>query len=208
VLVVVGNRPSLRRMLLCTSGTEYVDNAVKFAGNMARAVKAVVDLIHVMPEMPAIYTDLVHFEGDVDSLLASNSRLGKILSRQKDLLEQFGVFGEIRLRYGDVVSELLHEVKRSEYDLVVSGSLPVKEKLRKYVLGDVAREIVNHAELPVLVIRTGRRITIADLFKKLLERLLGRSQKLTERQADDSQTFTNEDVSEQNQSHRLTQEKS
>ena len=66
--------------------------------------------------------------------------------------------------------ELLKELQRTEYDLVVSGSWPAGDKLHRYVIGDVTREIVNHAELPVLVIRTGPGP--AHLFKEILATLL------------------------------------
>lgn len=123
-----------------------------------------------------MYADLVLHQEDAEEVLKSNSKLGRALRRQKDLLQKLGVFGEVRLRQGQVVPELLKELKRTEYDLVVSGSLPAREKLRKYVMGDVASQIVDRAELPVLVIRTCPKVHIADVFKGLLARLFGRSQ--------------------------------
>ena len=180
VLVVVGNRQSLRRILLCSGGAEYIDKAIDFAGKIAQDIDAVVDLFHVMPEVPAMYADLVRFEEDTDRVLDSNSELGKTLRHQKGLLEQLGVFGEIRLRQGDVVPELSKELKRNDYDLVVSGSSPAEDKLTKYVMGDVAREIVNRADLPVLVIRTGQRIQIRHLLKGLMARLFRSSRETAE----------------------------
>ncbi len=180
VLVVIGGRRSLRRILICTGGAEYIDRAVEVAGKIAQAANAVADLVHVMPEAPAMYADLVRFEEDVDRVLQSDSKLGKALRHQKSLLDQFEVFGELRLRQGQVVPELLKELKRIDYDLVVTGSLPAKERLRKYVMGDVAREIVNHADVPVLVVRTSQQTEIRRLFKELLARLFGRSPRAPE----------------------------
>jgi len=140
VLVVIGGRRALHRILLCTGGSEYIAKATEIVGRIARCVNATVDLAHVLPEPPAMYADLVLYEEDADQVLKSSSKLGRALRRQKSLLERFGVFGELRLRQGQVVPELLKELKRTEYDLVVSGSLPAREKLRKYVMGDVARQ--------------------------------------------------------------------
>ncbi|MRR33332.1 universal stress protein [bacterium] len=170
VLVVIGDHSAPRRILLCTGGGSPADKAVEFAGEIARRVHAVVDLFHALPEPPAIYADLIRLEEDAERVLTSMSRLGRSLRRQKEVLEEFGVFGEYRLRHGQVVPELLKELGRDDYDLVVSGFAPDEDRLHRYLMGDIAREIVNRAELPVLVIRTvPKRITsrIVDFVGKL-----------------------------------------
>lgn len=173
VLVVIGERSALRRILICTSGGTQADKAVEFAGEIARHANAVVDLFHVMAEPPAMYADLIERENDASRLLASNSKLGRTLRRQKELLEQSGVFGEFRLHHGLVVPELLKVLQRTDYDLVVAGSSPAEDMLHQYVMGDVTREIIDRAELPVLVMRTEarhivRRIgeLVASLFRR------------------------------------------
>ena len=178
VLVVFCHRPALRRVLLCTSGAAFTDKAIEFAGKIAQCSGAVVDLFHVMPEPQAIYADLVRLEEDSERIVESNSKLGRTLRHQRRLLEQSGVFGEIRLRHGEVVRELLKELRRTEYDLVVSGSWPAGDKLHKYVIGDVTREIVNRAQLPVLVIRTAPGP--AHMLKELAAILLRRFRKTSE----------------------------
>jgi nucleotide-binding universal stress UspA family protein len=57
---------------------------------------------------------------------------------------------------------LLHvrEIHTGKYDLVVTGSAPSRS-LRTYVLGDISREIVNHSECPVLVVRTQEKLSKA-----------------------------------------------
>ncbi len=165
VLVVFCDRPALRRILLCTGGGGYAGQAIEFAGKIARCTGAQVNLFHVMPEPPAMYADIIRLEEDYQRLLESTSKLGRVLRHQKDLLERMGVFGEVRLRHGQVVPELMKELQRTEYDLVVSGSWSA-DKLHQYVIGDVTREIVNRAEIPVLVVRTGHGHS--HLFKELL----------------------------------------
>jgi nucleotide-binding universal stress UspA family protein len=175
VLVVFCERSALRKILLCTSGAGSTDTAIEFAGTIAQSCGAVVNLFHVMPPPPAIYVDIIRLEQDVQRLLDSNSKLGRTLRRQKELLRKLGVFGEIRLRHGEVVPELLKELQWSDYDLVVSGSWPTGERLHKYVIGDVAREIVSQSELPVLVVRT--RHGPAKLLQEFLRVLFQRFRK-------------------------------
>jgi len=66
-----------------------------------------------------------------------------------------GVSAEVRLRHGLVISEVFKEIRRGDYDLVVTGSSPEGGNLRSYIMGNITREIVNRAECPVLVVRGG-----------------------------------------------------
>ncbi len=179
VLVVIGDRPALRRILLCSGGTAYSNEVVEFAGKIAKHVNAVVDLFHVMSEPPAIYAGLTQLEEDMERVLASNSRLGRTLRHQKELLEELGVFGEIRLHHGLVVPELSKELRRTDYDLVMTGFSPAEDKLRRYMMGDTTREIVNRADLPVLVMRTGP-IKIMRHLSDLVAYLFRRAKKTSE----------------------------
>ncbi len=155
VLVVIGDRETIKRILVCSGGEKYIDRAVQFSGAIARAAGASVTLFHVMAEPPAVYTDLIKMEEDVNLLLHSSSGLGENLRREKESLEGMGVQAEVRLRHGLVISEVFKEIRRGDYDLVVTGSSPEGGNLRSYIMGNITREIVNRAECPVLVVRGG-----------------------------------------------------
>jgi nucleotide-binding universal stress UspA family protein len=153
VLVVKGNRTTLKRVLICSGGEKYIDEAVYFAGELAKGSGAKITLFHVMAQPPADYADLIKMEEDVNLLLHSNSELGQNLRSEKEFLERMGVESRVLLRHGMVLSEVLKEIKRGEYDLVVTGSSPAGANLRTYIMGNLTREIVNRAECPVLVVR-------------------------------------------------------
>ncbi|HXU37900.1 MAG TPA: universal stress protein, partial [Blastocatellia bacterium] len=121
VLVVIGDRETIKRILICSGGEKYIDRAVQFSGALARAAGASVTLFHVMAEPPAVYTDLIKMEEDVNLLLHSSSGLGENLRREKESLEGMGVTAEVRLRHGLVISEVFKEIRRGDYDLVVTG---------------------------------------------------------------------------------------
>ncbi len=156
VLVVIQPRESLRQILVCSGGTSQTEKAVAFTAEIARRVNAGVTLFHVLDEPPPIYQGLVPVERDVERVLASDSTLGRSLRRQLQLLDKAGVPCLVRLGHGLVIPELMKELAQAPYDLIVSGSFPSGDRLRKYVMGDVTREILNRAEVPVLVVRTGQ----------------------------------------------------
>ncbi len=167
VLVVIGDRVTLKRILVCSGGEKYIDRAVEFTGTLARATEAGVTLFHVMAEPPAVYSDLIKMEEDVNLLLHSNSVLGQNLRREQEALARQGVRCEVRLRHGLVISEVFKEVRRGDYDLIVTGSSPEGGSLRTYIMGNITREIVNRAECPVLVVRgEATPATIAQSLKE------------------------------------------
>lgn len=171
VLVVVGSREKLARVLICSGGEKYIDRAVEFTGGIARALDATVTVLHVMAEPPQVFADLIKMEEDVNLLLHSNSDLGQNLRREKEALERMGVDSEVRLRHGLVISEVFKEISRRDYDLVVTGSSPTGGNLRTYIMGNITREIVNRAACPVLVVRgqeqpAGIGRTLKDFFTK------------------------------------------
>jgi len=118
-----------------------------------------------------MYAGLIAREENVDLLLNSSSLLGRNLKRVRQTLEAMGVATEIRLRHGDVTSELLHEAREVNYDLIVAGSAPARGPLRTYIMGDITRELINKAECPVLVVRTGEVFTLPGEFSRFLAEL-------------------------------------
>src|SRR6266853_431737 len=167
VLVAIGECTALKKFLVCTGGKEFIERAIEFTGKLAAAVGASVTLLHVMAEPPAIYADLVRLEEDVDQLLESKSELGTNLRRQKRELERLGVSAEVRLRHGIVTEQVFEEAREGNYDLIVTGTSRARGLLRHYIMGDLTRSILNHANCPVLVSRAGPPKAATTLWKAL-----------------------------------------
>ena len=167
VLVAIGECKHLERFLVCTGGKEFIERAIEFTGKVAAAVGASVTLLHVMAEPPAIYADLVRLEEDVDHLLESKSELGTNLRQQKRELERLDVPAKVRLRHGIVVDQVFEEAREGNYDLIVTGTSRARGLLRHYIMGDLTRSILNHANCPVLVARAGKPKAARTLWKAL-----------------------------------------
>jgi nucleotide-binding universal stress UspA family protein len=155
VLVAMGDRPEMKRFLVCTGGKRFIDDAVLLTGKIAAAVAGSVTLLHVMAEPPAVYADLVRLEEDLDRLLESGSELGQNLVRQKKEVEALGATVTVRIRHGIVIDEVLKEAASGDHDVIVTGSSQARGALRHYIMGDLTRMILNRAERPVLVARSG-----------------------------------------------------
>jgi hypothetical protein len=55
-----------------------------------------------------------------------------------------------------VLDQIFADVSERGHDLVVTGSSPTRGPLGHYIMGDVTREIVNRANVPVLVARSAK----------------------------------------------------
>ncbi len=154
VLVAIGDCSELKRLLVCTGGREYIDDAVKLTGKFAAALGASITLLHVMAEPPVLYADLVALEEDVDLLLESGSELGRNLTNERKQLEALGVSVTVRVRHGNLVDQVFAEAREGNNDMIVTGSSRARGAFTHYIMGDVTRQIVNRADCPVLVARS------------------------------------------------------
>jgi len=153
VLSIAGTRTTLKRILVCSGGKHYIDNAVRLTGEIAKGAGAAVGLLHVLPEAPGIYSQWPKMVETPELLLKSKSELAVNLRHSKETLEKLGIAVEIRLRHGVVLDEILRELREGDYDLVVTGSA-LSQGLRTYVLGDITRELLNRVTRAVLVVRS------------------------------------------------------
>jgi nucleotide-binding universal stress UspA family protein len=173
VLVAVGDCADLNRFLVCTGGKDFIDEALQLTGKLAAAAGASVTLLHVMAEPPAMYADLIELEENLSQFLESGSELALNLRRQREDLERLGVRAEVRLRHGLVVDQVFAEVRQGNYHLIVTGSSQGRGLMRHYVMGDVTRSILNRADCPVLVARSGKN-SRQGILPRLWRRLFGR----------------------------------
>jgi nucleotide-binding universal stress UspA family protein len=167
VLVAMGECRQLNRFLVCTGGKEFIEKAVQLTGKIAAAAGASVTLLHVIAEPPAIYADLIRLEEDSDLLLKSGSELGRNLAQQKRDLEALGVTAEVRVRHGIVIDQVLAEARDGKHDVVVTGSSQARGPWQHFIMGDLTRVILNHAECPVLVARSGKGAAARSVLNRI-----------------------------------------
>jgi nucleotide-binding universal stress UspA family protein len=155
VLVMIGKRTELRRLLVCSGGQPSMERTLELTASIARGAGAAVTLVHVMAAPPLIYSELLEREiSGVEKLLASNSALGRNLRREKASFEKRGVAAEVKLRSGEVVAELLREARA----------------------GDLTASIVDGADCAVLVVRNAVENPYWKPFRRLIRALKGKLQ--------------------------------
>ncbi len=159
VLVVLGEAERVKRILLSVGDTRRIGTSVEIAGRIARAAAAHITLVHIVAQPPAMHAGLRRRQSDTASILKSDPVLAHRLREAQGALARLRVESEIRVGHGFVIDEVLAERRRGEHDLLVVGSVPAGAGFRSYFLGDMTREILDGADCPVLVVRTGEPIT-------------------------------------------------
>ncbi len=158
LLIVKGQRESVRRILVCTGGERPGESCAAWGGRAAAWTGASVTVLHVMSQLPlAENAKLEDLQDTAEEAIAQGTREGRHLQRLMALAREGGVAAEVKpsIRHGLVLDEIMAEVEEGDYDLVVVGAhhSPTGDLWRKLLLDDVADQIIRECPRPVLVVR-------------------------------------------------------
>lgn len=76
----------------------------------------------------------------------------KMVEEAKGILEAAGVEGTVELLQGAPAEMILDYVKKNGNDLIIMGSRGLGT-IREFVLGSVSHNVVQHAQIPVLIVK-------------------------------------------------------
>jgi nucleotide-binding universal stress UspA family protein len=153
VLVIKGERRDLARVLICASGAEYGHLPVWAGASIACGAGAQATVLHVMGAMPTMYAGLEQMEETLAEILKTDTELAHQLKWAAQVVKAECEVAELRLRHGIVADEILQESQSGDFDLIVLGSSRSAGGLVRALMGDVTRDIVHRAQVPVLVVR-------------------------------------------------------
>jgi nucleotide-binding universal stress UspA family protein len=154
VIVVKGKARGVQRILLCDSGAE---NSVlsRFTLQVAELLggEEEVTVLHVMSQIiagPGVPEKQLLV--GASELIEEHAPEGEMLSYDIQLLGRPGIRPQAKIRHGLVVDEILAEARSADYDLVVIGEHR-ERGWQRYLLDDLAHQILSHLDRPVLVVR-------------------------------------------------------
>jgi nucleotide-binding universal stress UspA family protein len=126
------------RVLVAVDGSEASTRAVRIAGQIAGALRALVSVLHV--------SKAGEHEADAPDRRAQSE------------LAALGVVARIEVRAGDAADEILAATRSLPADLLVMGSRG-RSQLAGLLLGSVSQDVVARASCPVLLVRAGAATT-------------------------------------------------
>jgi len=163
VLIIKGEpAPVVRRVLVCTSGDVRGERVARWGGQVARWLNADSTILHVMSQIPiSAESHLEDLDKTAEEAIARQTREGAHLERELALMRGHGAAAHMapKIRYGWVLEEIMAEMKEGAYDLLVIGGHQApdftgqRNRLREYLLEDIADQIVMAVDRPILVVK-------------------------------------------------------
>ncbi|MEP0805534.1 MAG: universal stress protein [Chloroflexota bacterium] len=153
ILYVPQTRLPLKRMLVSIGGLEYIESAESLAFQIAAACRAEVAILHVVPPADLDYPSAREVWKHADDLIETDTLPGRSLRKGLELARQAGLTAHAVTRKGDVVEEILAEIKEGDYDMVCMGSPYSAHSLRQLYAPNVTADVAEVAPCPVLTAR-------------------------------------------------------
>lgn len=153
ILYVPQLRLPVRKMLVSIGGLEYAEAAESLAFQMATACRADVTILHVVPPADLDYPSTREVRKHLSDLAETNTLPGRNLRKALDLAKGEGVSAKAVAREGNVVEEILAEIKEGNYDIICMGSPYSAHSLRQLYTPNVTAEVAEAAQCPVLTAR-------------------------------------------------------
>lgn len=147
----------VKRILVPIDFSECSDEAMRYAGELARVFKARILLVHVLQPHAYAMTETFNL---VDHYAALKMVAEPLLEGSQKKLSKRGVAVETDLRTGTAHSEILEKARSAKADLIVMGSHG-RTGLEHFLLGSVAEKVVRLSPCPVLTVRPAKETKAA-----------------------------------------------
>ena len=157
--------PEIKKILYTTDLSENARHAFSYAASLANRYDAGITILYVLEEISPTSDNLVVGilgQEKWDALRNSNEK--EVLDTLKSRLAKFCeevqaelpacpfITDKITVTIGKPVDEILREVEKNDYDMVVMGAHG-HGALADAVMGSVSRRVVRRCRKPVLVVR-------------------------------------------------------
>ena len=154
ILLAKQQAHALSRILICDGGAQTPSLPDRLADQLPELLEGAQDvtILHVMSQIsaaPGISGQ--HLRAGAKELITAQTPEGEWLARDLETLEKVKVTATPKVRHGLVIEEILAEASDGRYDLIAIGAHP-QEGWQRFLLEDVAAQIILKAERPVLVI--------------------------------------------------------
>lgn len=140
-------------ILACLGGLGYGVTAEELGLEIAAKVQSPITLLHVVPPIGLDYPESRAVRENLDRLTDTDTLLGNTLRMALEEARNKQLKADLKIRQGNVIEEILAELKEGDYDLVCMGSLYSAHGLRQMYAPNVTAEVAEVIGCPVLTVR-------------------------------------------------------
>ena len=137
-------------------GLGYEITAEHMAIQIAMKSRAEITLLHIVPPFDLDYPTARTVSKNWQHLTETDTPVGRSLRQALEIAKNDGLTANVKARQGNVVEEILNEIKEGNYDLLCMGSPFSVHSLRQMYAPNVTAEIAETATCPVLTARYKR----------------------------------------------------
>jgi len=153
ILYVPELRLPLRKLLVGVGGIGYAESAENLAFQVAVASHADVTILHVIPSTDLDYPSTRGVREHLDDLASTDTLPGRSLKKALNIAQGLGLNTKVTARQGNIVEEILIEIREGNYDIVCMGSPYSASALRQFYTPNVTAEIAEAVHCPVMTAR-------------------------------------------------------
>jgi nucleotide-binding universal stress UspA family protein len=153
ILYVPELKLPLKKILVCIGGLGYEVAAEDLAVQIASKCQAELTLLNVVPPIDFEYPTARALRENWQHPEQTNTPIGSSLRGALEVAKAAGLNATVSGRQGNVVEEILAEIREGDYDLLCMGSSYSVHSLRQMYSPNVTVEIVSGVNCPVLTAR-------------------------------------------------------
>lgn len=157
ILYVPEMRLPLKKILISAGGLGYEEAAENLALQVATANQADVTILHVVPPTDLDYPTTRGVRGHTKDLAQTDTLPGRSLRHALEIAQNAGLNAKAIARQGNIIEEIVGELRDGNYDMLCMGSSYSGHTLRQYYAPQVTAEVAEAAHCPVLTARYKRR---------------------------------------------------
>jgi nucleotide-binding universal stress UspA family protein len=143
----------VKKVLICMGGLKYALTAEHLGLQLAKEMDAQVTLLTVVPPIDLDYPEARIIREQWQTLAETDTEPGRNLRNALATAQGLGVEANVRARNGNIVEEILDEIKTGQYQLTCMGSSFSAHGLRHMMTANITAEIAESRLCPVLSAR-------------------------------------------------------
>ena len=153
ILYVPVVRIPIRQVLICIGGLGYTVTAEHLGLRVAQMNAAQVTFLSVVPPINLDYPEARKLRDNWKHLEHTDTLTGRSLRGSLESARKAGLDAKIKIRHGNIVEQILAEVKEGSYELVCMGSQFSAHGLRQLYTPNVTADLAETGQCPILTAR-------------------------------------------------------